>query len=222
MIILVILTAMVIVGLVTMLSLLLGNAAPKSKQLDKTLDKMRLDMDSWVGELTPLDREELELFSLGQDKQTLRRGVTTSAKGIFTTIYHEPVVAYAYRRFLGRGENDLLYARTDKHEYVFHTRKSKTTLQIDGQEVGQLDAKGSLIGRRTKKELASVRRDTPKLLPVSVGGREVGSLVKPRVKGTNEPEERAFQFLRNDLTEKEEQLFLSMAVREMVEQTVRK
>ena len=222
MIILVILTAIVIVGLVTLLSLFLGNAAPNRKQLDKTLDKLREDMRSWMGELTPIDQEELELFSLGQDKQTLRHGVTTTAKGIFTTIYHEPVVAYSYRRFIGPGTNDVLLAQTSAHEYIFHTRKGKTMLYIDGQEVGSLDASGRLIGKRTKKELAKVNRETPKLLPVSVGGREVGSLVRPKNRGDKDPQERAFQFLRNDLSDKEEQLFLSLAVREMVERTVQK
>ncbi|MCB0635160.1 MAG: hypothetical protein KDC54_01005 [Lewinella sp.] len=185
---------------------------------------MKEDMDQWAGDLVPLTKEEMELFSLGQEKQVLRRGMSVTAKGIFTTIYHERVLAYSYRRYLGKDDkpNALLLARTAAHEYRYWIRKGLGTLYIDGQEVGELDRQGALRGKRTGKTLAAVQRDASKLLPVSVGGREVGSLsasVKDQTKGLYD---RAFEFLRDDMDDKEEQLFLALALKELVERTVEK
>ncbi len=218
MMILAAMAGLLVVGGLALATVLAGNMAPGKKRLQMETQRMKEDMNKWVGELVPLNQEELELFSLGQDKQVLRKGVSTTAKGIFTTIYHEPVVAYSYRQYLGRkGQpNALLFARTAEHEYTYWIRKGKATLFIDDQEVGQLSAEGQLKGKRTGKILASVQGPKEKLLPVLVGGREVGSLTQKKSDGKKGLHDRAFEYLREDLSDKEEQLFLALAIQELV------
>ena len=218
------LAAVLVIGTLVTVSVFASNMAPNQKRVARETQRMKEDMDQWAGDLVPLTKEEMELFSLGQEKQVLRRGMSVTAKGIFTTIYHERVLAYSYRRYLGKDDkpNALLLARTAAHEYRYWIRKGLGTLYIDGQEVGELDRQGALRGKRTGKTLAAVQRDASKLLPVSVGGREVGSLsasVKDQTKGLYD---RAFEFLRDDMDDKEEQLFLALALKELVERTVEK
>ena len=218
------LAGLLVVGGLVMATILAGNMAPNQKRLKMETQRMKEDMDKWMTDLVPLDQKELELFSLGQDKQVLRRGISKTAKGIFTTIYHEPVVAYSYREYLGKKDkpNALLFARTAEHEYIYWIRKGKAALFIDGQEVGQLSAEGRLTGKRTGKELASLQGPVENLLPVTVGGREVGSLTQKRSDGKKGLYERAFEYLREDLNEKEEQLFLALAIKELVGRSLEK
>jgi hypothetical protein len=218
------LAGLLIVGGLVLAVLLSRNMAPGKKRFRMELKRMKEDMDQWVTNLVPIDKEELETFSLGQDKQVLRRGMTTTAKGIFTTIYHEPVLAYSYRQYLGNAKkpNALLYVRSAEHEYVYWIKQGKAALFIDDQEVGKLSPDGQLVGKRTGKEIARLRKDAPKLLPVTVGSREVGSLTRKTDTGKKGLYERAFEFMRDDLSPKEEQLFLALAALELVERSTNK
>lgn len=217
MVILLILSVLVISLLVYMFSQWMRNRMPGKRRRAQVLREIREDMNSWSADLVKIDKEELDLFSLGQDKQVVKTGVGgASAKGTFTTIFHEPVVSYAYRRYLGKQVNELLYARTAEHDYVYWTEKGKTTLEIDDQAVGNIEG-NRLLGARTGKELARIAA-TPNenYLPVSVGDREVGALTSLPAKQGDALSQRAFEFIPDDISEKEEQLLMSLAMRELV------
>lgn len=220
MLFLVILSILFVVLLLFLFNLVAANMAPRKSKRAAEVKRLAADMNQWVDSLVPLDREELELFSLGQDKQVLRKGVRTEAKGVFTTIYHEPVLAYSYRKFLGKRGDDVLYARTADHEYVFWKNKGQVSLEIDGQDVGTIKSDGGLYGRRTGKELARLeQRPVQQYLPIKVGDREVGSL-STKSSSTRGLHDRALEFLKPDMSDKEEQLFLAIVVRELVRRTV--
>ncbi len=220
MIILLILSLLAIVGLLLLANLLLFNVPPGKRKKNAILKEMRADMAKWKGDLVPVGKEELELFSLSQDKKVLRTGMRTQAKGIFTTIYHEPVLAYSYRKFYGKKDNNLLLAQTANNEFVYWTRNGTTHLTIDGQEVGTIQADGRLVGRRTGKEIAQLAPpDESRYLPIRVHEREVGSLTSSE-SSKKGPSERAFEFILPEMTDQEEQLFLSLATRELVQRSM--
>ena len=223
MIYLAILAGTIVVGGLAMTSMLAKNMAPSQKRFALETERMKQDMDQWVGELVPINKEELELFSLGQDKQVIRKGVTTTAKGIYTTIYHEPVLAYSYREYLGKANkpNGLLVARTAEHDYYYWINKGVASLFIDGQEVGSISREGVLKGKKTGKVIATLDKEGQKMLPVTVGSREVGSLTKKLANADKGLQYRAFEFLANELNDKEEQLFLALVLEELVSRSIR-
>lgn len=199
-----------------------ANRMPGKKQRDRAVAELKKDMDSWSADLVPLNKAELDLFSLTQDKQVVKSGTGATAKGTFTTIFHEPVVSYSYRRYLGSKANELLYARTAEHDYVYWTENGKTSLEIDGQPVGNMEG-NALFGQKTGKELAriaTVAREN--YLPVSVGNREVGALQLKPLSNDDPLSQRAFQFIPDDLNDKEEQLLMSLATRELVKRSIPK
>ncbi|MBB4078716.1 hypothetical protein GGR28_001329 [Lewinella aquimaris] len=217
---LLILSILLIVALVYMYNQWSRNRMPSKKRRNQVLREMKEDMDGWSSNLVKMSKEELDLFSLTQDKQVLKTGTGTTAKGTFTTIFHEPVVSYSYRRYLGKQVNELLYARTADHDYVYWTEKGKTTLEIDDQPVGIIKDQ-VLLGERTGKELARIATTSQdNYLPVSVGNREVGALTKLPGKADDPLSQRAFEFIPDDLNEKEEQLLMSMAVKELVGRSI--
>jgi hypothetical protein len=223
MIYLAILAGTIVIGGLAMTSLVAKNMAPGKKRFALETTRMKQDMDQWAGELIPINKEELELFSLGQDKQVLRKGITTTAKGIYTTIYNEPVLAYSYREYLGKADkpNGLLVARTAEHDYYYWINKGVANLYIDGQEVGTISRDGVLTGKKTGKVIATLDKKGERMLPVTVGSREVGSLTKKQANAEKGLQERAFEFLANELNDKEEQLFLALILEELVSRSIR-
>ena len=221
MIILLVLSILLVAALVYMYQQWSTHRMPGKKRRNRVLQEVKEDMDQWSPQLIKMNREELDLFSLTQDKQVVRTSAGgKTAKGTFTTIFNEPVVSYSYRRFLGKQVNELLYARTAEHDYVYWTEKGKTKLEIDNQPVGTVDG-SVLLGERTGKELARIATEAREnYLPVSVGNREVGALTNLPAKSDDGLSQRAFEFIPEDLNEKEEQLLLSLAVRELVGRSV--
>ncbi|NUQ24810.1 MAG: hypothetical protein HUU34_12730 [Saprospiraceae bacterium] len=218
--ILTILTLIVAVIGVVLLTQVMKLFQPGERKMQQEVNNMRLDMQKWVGELVPIDKKELELFSLSQIKQVLRKRWTTSAKGIFTTIYNEPIIAYSYKQFLGRGRHALLYARSASHEYAFWIRPKGVQVVIDNKLVGTYKD-NTLLSAKSGKPIAILQPETQNsLLPVRINNREVGSLVSANPAAGKGLSQRAFEFLKNDITEEEETLLLALSVLELVNRKV--
>ena len=217
---LLILTLLLLFAVLAMFKMWSANRMPGKKQRARVVRELKEEMDGWSADMVPLNKEELDLFSLAQDKQVLKTGAGTTAKGTFTTIFHEPVVSYSYRRYLGRKVNELLYARTAEHDYVFWTENGETTLEIDEQPVGTISG-NALLGARTGKPLARIAGEAREnYLPISVGNREVGAITTRSADAKDPLSQRAFEFIPDDLNDKEEQLLLSLATLELVRRTL--
>ena len=115
-------------ALITFLTVLIGsvllarslkNFMPSDKRLYRDLEALRAGMKEWPSELVPISAEELDAFSLNQEERLVRRRFGTFARGIFTTIYHEPVLAYRYKGYTGPGQKAILYAKTHDKDYSY-------------------------------------------------------------------------------------------------------
>ena len=193
------------------------NYSPGRGKIRTDLKKMKTEINPWVDKLVPWSREELELLSSNAVHQKVKKGIITTAKGVYNSIYHEPLIAYSYKKYLSSRENTVLYARTSNHEFVYRTKKGKTELYIDNQKVGFINEKGLLYGSRRKQLLARINQDEHTLdLPIIIGNKEVGTLIKPSKDAVNP---RAFQFV-GKMDKNEEAVFLSLAVLELVKNSI--
>lgn len=217
---LLIVTVLLLVALFAFFKTWAANRMPGKKQRQRVLRELSAEMDNWSARLVPLDKAELDLFSLAQDKQVVKTGTGTSAQGTFTTIFHEPVVSYAYRRYLGSKVNELLYARTANHDYVFWTENGETSLEIDSQPIGTF-SENALLGARTGKPIARLAA-TPQenYLPVNIGNRQVGAITTQSASAADPLSQRVFEFIPEDLTDQEEQLLLAITTRELVRRSL--
>ncbi|HMN88806.1 MAG TPA: hypothetical protein PKD70_04015 [Saprospiraceae bacterium] len=210
----------IIAGGFLLLTRVLPHVQPGYKRIIADLKLMRADMDKWLkDELVPIDREELELVSLQQLHQSVKKGTTLRAKGVFTTIYHEPVLAYSYKSYIASGKSALVYARTATHEYAYWLRDKEIQVLIDGKLMGTLNKEGVLYNDQNRM-IARINRTQEDLAPVIVGEREVASVVKTQVQRREMLSPRAFQFVKSDITQEEEKIFLALATLELVEQSV--
>lgn len=200
---------------------LLTNVNPSKKKITEDLKKMKSDLEKYSDELIPITKEELDLFSQRQINQLKKKRSSSVAQGVFTTIYNEPVVAYSYKKYIASGTNALLYARTANHEFAYRIEKDGIKIVIDNKLLGTLKTNGVLYGGKKQQMLARINRNEDQLIPVIINDKKVGNLTKslPPAKG-NKVDDRAFEFLRGDLTEEEETVFLSLALFELVSRTV--
>ena len=161
----------------------------------------------------------MSLLSLRQVNQKIKRGMVKTAKGIFTSIYHEPLIVYSYRRYIARKENAILYAKTSKNEFAYRIRKKGIDVNIDGQYAGILKDNGSFYGGRRNRLLARIKRDDElQLHPIVIGDKEVASVQNPTKTTKHNP--RAFQFLQ-PMQEKEEKMFMALAILDMVQESLK-
>jgi len=195
----------------------LQNYKPGRNKIQKDLAQIKAGLQPLVNDLVPWSREEMEQLSLNQVNKSNKKGVVKTVQGVFTTIYHEPVIVYSYRKYVSPTENALIYARTSKHELIYRVKNDQVEVVINNQLVGTINAGGVLTGFKGKNLLAQITRSGQELLlPVRVGGKEVGSVVNPRHAKRVNP--RAFEFI-GPMQEDEEALFLSLSVLELIRQT---
>jgi len=195
------------------------NFSPGKGKIKTDFKKMKGEITPWTDKLIPWNKEELELLSSTPVNQKIKRGMITTSKGVFNSIYHEPLIAYSYKKYLSSKENSILYARTSNHEFMYRTRKNKTTLYIDNQKVGVINEQGLLYGNHRKQLLAKVQTDNETLdLPIIIKDKAVGTLLKAN-KGSVNP--RAFEFVKT-MDNNEEAVFVSLAVLEMVKNSISK
>jgi len=206
------LTALVAAGGVGLLSVILKNRWPGKNKISKALEALKKETKAIAGELVPIGKEELEDFSSRQTNRSFKKGMVISARGAFTTIFHEPLMAYNYKKYIGGGpwQNALLYIVTDNHEFTYWLQKSGTEIFIDGNRVGTFKNDNVLYGAKRKKPLAYIGRPKNELTPIYVYDKEMGSMTSKTTLG-KDLGARAFQFLKEQFTREEKLLFLAIA-----------
>lgn len=199
---------------------LLTNFQPGKEKIRSEIKKMRAELNPFVEKLVPWTKEEMELLSLNQTERSSKKRLIRTIKGVFTTIYHEPAIAYIYKKFIsfGKEENAILLARTGMHEFIYRIKGKETELTINGQLVGKIKDNSLLYGASSNRLIARINKeqDNQLLLPIYIKDKELGSLNAPEKVQKVNP--RAFEFLQ-DMDDDESALYLSLASLQMVRRT---
>ena len=207
------------IAAISLLYYLVSNFQPGSNKITSDLNKIKAEVDKWVPDLVPFHEEEFELLSLNQINQVKKKGISRTAKGVFTTIYHEPVFLYAYKRYLGKAHNAILYARTADREFLFRIRPQQMELRIDNQLVGAIKEGGLLYSARTDRLLGRINASTGEQLQhIIVGDRDLATLQGPEAQ-TNDLS-RAFEIVQSDLSKDEELILQALTIYELVNREI--
>jgi hypothetical protein len=194
---------------------MLTNFPPSHGRMQRDLQKLKADISVWFGDLVPWDADEMERLSFNQLNRKVSKGMVTTGKGIFTSIYHEPMIAYSFKKYVGKKQEVLLYARTSHHEYAYHLRGNEAEVWMDSQPLARLRTDGTLVGPRNQVLGRLQKSAENKLLPAVVNDKEVANLVNPALAARVNP--RAFEFLK-PMQPDEEAVLLALAIPEMVRQ----
>lgn len=212
-----VLLAILLAGIFTLVIGLnyLRNYRPGKKRIQADLAKIRAEMEPLAAQLIPWTKEELEQLSLNVINKERKKGLVYDAKGVFTTIYHEPVIAWYYRRYKDKQENSLLYVRTSNHEIVYRTKGDETEVVVNNQFAGWISGDGKLYDFRKKELLGQILPGKgEQSLPVVVKDKPAGALVNVS-QAPKKVYQRAMEMVAN-MPEEEENLFLALTLKELV------
>lgn len=180
-------------------------------------EKLKAVVGPYLENLVPLSANEMELFSLSADTKRIKKGGHTITAGVFKSIYHEPLCAFAYKQYKRKNVASLL-ARTVDQEYFYISINGETQVYVNGKAYGVITGNGELLTPDKKRVVASISpEDVLKLHPIYIEKREVGSVLNP--KQTELPNPRAFQML-DDMQEEDRTKFLSLSILSLVEESI--
>ncbi len=197
----------------------LANVKPSVQRLKNDLANMRAALDKLNLELAPITREELDLFALEQVQSLTKKQPVFTARGVFTTIYHEPVAAYSFKRYVSRKLNALLYVRTSTQEFVYRFQDKDVQIVLNDKPLGTIKPNGALYSAADGKIVARLHQEVAGLLPVVTRDRELGSINTGTATDKKGLNSRAFLNV-NDMNTDEEVLFLSLSLLELVKRAV--
>lgn len=193
----------------------LRNYKPGKHRIQADLAKIKAEMQPIASQLIPWTKEELEQLSLNVINKERKKGMVYEAKGVFTTIYHEPVIAWYYRRYKDKKENSLLYVRTSNHEIIYRTKGDETEVVVNDQFAGWISADGKLYDFPKKRILAQIVPATGDMsMPVLINEKPVGALVNV-TQAPKKVHQRALDMVGN-MQEEEENMFLALTLLELV------
>ncbi len=177
-------------------------------KIRRDTNKLREELKAYLDKLVPLDSTELELLSLNQSDRTVSRGMNKVIKGAFTSIYHEPLVAYAYKEYSAEAKKAVLLILTHDREFIYNIDGNTTELSINGQVYGTINNKGQLL--RDQQLLGELKvEDGLELSPFKAKDKLVARVKNPERVDTVNP--RAFSILE-PMNEEEEEIFLSLSM----------
>lgn len=209
---------LVVAALLYMFFAYLPNWNPGRGKVEEDLQRMKKAITPLADQLVPISKQELELFSYAQINQVVQKRITYSSSGVFTNIYHEPLVAYSFKKYISNQLNAVLYVRSKTQEFVYRFKKGEIKVVIDGEVKGALRSNGVLYGGPQNRMIARVNEASDGLIPILVGAHKVGNVVQSLPsKNKKEPiADRAFEFVKADLKDEEKELLLSLGILEML------
>lgn len=194
---------------------ILKNYKPGRKRIQADLKEMKAELQPYVKDLVPWNKEELQQLSLNVINKKKKKGVIYNAKGVFTSIYHEPLIAWYYRKYVSSSEDSLLFVRTSNHEFVYRIKGDEAEILIDDTFIGKIDKQGHLYDYKKKNLLAQINKGSDQLaLPVIVNQKPVGALTNLE-KAPKKVNQRAMELVA-DMKPEEENLFLALSLLELV------
>lgn len=182
-------------------------------QMTRDIQSMRTDISDLKSMLVPFTKEEMELLSLNQSNQSKKKGFQPLTKGIFNTIYYEPLIAYAIKSY--PGDNKLILITSTTDEFIYLIKPEYTQVYMNNIEAGIITPKGEFFSIN-KTLLATV--DGADHLPthaVFIKNKNVGFIANPKYSEKTIP--RAFTLLK-DMNIDEQNIFLCLTLINLIEE----
>lgn len=188
------------------------NLEPVRNRMKRDAENLRKEITPWIGELVEWDDEERALVSYNISEQHPKRWAD-KAKVVrckVTTIYHEPLLLFARRRY--NRQKALVLVRNSRDEYLYQIRGEAIEVVYNGSLSAVIE-KDSLYSLRPRRLLAAKQTPHPPYPSILVGKEEIAQLIPPSDTSSGYVS-RAFSFIK-DPEGDAEILFLTLAYWDM-------
>ncbi len=177
---------------------------------------LRDQMIDLKAQLIPFSPKEMEILSLSYTNKGVRQGFSKSKRGIFNTIFFEPLIAFSVKEY-GGGTRLILVATSDR-EILYFIKANQTQVFFDGRQLGVMDRVGRLYNMR-QQVIAEIEGDDN--IPthrVYLKGEDFGFISNPRFEDKKE-NRRAYQMLR-EMDDDQASIFLSLTLVNLIEESL--
>jgi len=99
---------------------------------------------------------------------------------VFLSDNGDPVFAYAFKKYIGPGENAVMYAMTHTDEYVFRITNKGTSVQVNGQSVGLIRDNERFFDQKNDLKARLVRNNIKNTSKIYIGEIEAGKIALPK------------------------------------------
>ena len=175
-------------------------------QLLRDIDTLRNEISDLKKMLIPFNSEEMELLSLNQSNVSKRKRFSTVTKGIFNTIYYEPLIAYGIKNYSNNSSTD---------EFVYLSKGNTTHVFMNDTEAGVLTSDGKFYSIKNKLLALIDGADQLQSHTVWIQGKDMGYINNPRFVSKSIP--RAYNLLKT-MSQEEQNIFLCLTLVNLVEE----
>lgn len=200
-------TGLFITGVFYFIAKMLGRIVfdPASQAWKKTLEKLHTRIRSQAaGALVPWDEEMLALLSLNRSKVKKPGFWDSTSEGVFTSIYQEPILAYAGQI---SGKTAVYVANTSNKEFIFRQKEKETEIWVNNQPFAVYINGTLLAAGRSSQILARLEPDLLEAQwPVLLNDKAAAAITNPLRSASAGPNPRALTLLRKVSPEEENTL----------------
>jgi hypothetical protein len=201
----------------------LTNLRPSVKKIANDVKKMKALMAPTTSKLVPWSIEEMSLLSLEQVDRFKKKRITTVVQGTLVSIYQEPMATYTYKRYASRKENALIFARTSNRSFEYRIKDGTIQIKVNNELIGELRTNGVLY--QNKRMLARINQSVEGYNPIFLLDRkgnmkELGHVADKKNEEAINP--RALQLVDNKMNKQEADVFLSLALLDVIYKSVKK
>lgn len=141
--------------------------------------------------LVDLDKDELKLLSLNNEKKLTKNGGKKISSGTFFSIYDEALLNYT--RIDYDQHQSLILASTLEQDYVFKVSQSRTDIYCNGNLLAHLDEQGLLRSINKNEVLLQIETSVElKFQRITTDGKEIAAILNPLV--AEGPSQRVIQY----------------------------
>lgn len=177
-------------------------------EIKKDLYQMNIELKDWEKNLIEWDKEELNIFSLNSKNKIFKSPIGKILKGFFTSIYEEPLMIFAAKKYDKEGHHALVLCKTTDYLFKFRKKENLVWVICNESAIGAIEGGDQLMSTKDHV-LASFqkhRNESGKYF-VNVGERQIGT-IKLEQESTKHVQ-RAFEYV-DEMNEKEEIYFLAL------------
>jgi hypothetical protein len=186
--------------------------SPSAGQLKRDINRLRTEILILKSHLIPFTAEDMELLSINQSDKTVKKGMSKTTQGIFTTIYYEKFMAYITKKY-SNGQY-LILACTSAHEFIYLVNEDKTYTYYGDSAAGILTKDGMYFDVKNKL-IACITGDTQSAKHlVTIHGKDCAYIANPRYLQRTLP--RAFSTLM-PMNKEEQKIFMNLIFIFMIE-----
>ena len=189
--------------LVQLLSFFVGTKSVR-RQLQRDIKHLDRLMGEFKEGLIPFEEDEFKLLSSQPVLKKNRKSRSTFSRGVLSTIYQEPLIAFSLKENY-RDDSVLLLAQSDKNKFQLNFNGKNTEVYVDGQNLGYINSNHEFINPQNQRIAGIEHSEGEKYAKVFLNNKDTAHI---NIRESNNESERVFSLFHDFKHEDSDEMVL--------------